>query len=201
MVSQGGGEVEYVDLGLPSGILWAVGNLVKDSQGNYAIGAETDWGIYVSWGNIDGHNKREDYNFSATNYNTTPGYSVSANIPSSDAAHDICFARLGTPWHLPTKENFQELYDNTDNEWTTINRVVGCKFMKKNDHSIYVFFPASGRYVNTSNDYHSKNGFYWSSSFYSATHAYRMGFNSSTVGPQNNNYRRYGLTVRAVCTK
>ena len=43
MVLDGGSTGEdYVDLGLPSDILWAVGNLVKDSQGNYSIGTETD---------------------------------------------------------------------------------------------------------------------------------------------------------------
>jgi uncharacterized protein (TIGR02145 family) len=194
-------QAGFVDLGLPSGLKWAQGNLVKDSQGNYSIGAETDWGTYVSWGNIIGHNEGEGYDFSDANYNSTPGHSVAANIPSNDAAHDIALATLGSPWHLPTKEDFQELYDNTDSEWVADYNgtgVAGRKFMKKSDHSVYVFFPASGGYNGTSLNGRGTNGYYWSSSFYSTTYAYDLNFNSSSVNPQNDNGRRFGFTVRPV---
>ena len=194
-------QAGFVDLGLPSGKKWAIGNLVKDSQGNYSIGAETDWGTYVSWGNIIGHNEGEGYNFDQTTYDSTPGKQVAANIPSNDAAHDIALATLGTPWHLPTKEDFQELYDNTDSEWVADYNgtgVAGRKFMKKSDHSVYVFFPASGSYDGTSLSTRGTYGRYWSSSFYSATSAYILIFNSSSVNPQIDDYRRYGLTVRPV---
>ena len=192
-------QAGFVDLGLPSGKKWAIGNLVKDSQGNYSIGAETDWGTYVSWGNIIGHNEGEGYNFDQTTYDSTPGKQVAANIPSNDAAHDIALATLGTPWHLPTKEDFQELYDNTDSEWVADYNgtgVAGRKFMKKSDHSVYVFFPASGYYSGTSLDYRGTYGIYWSSSFYSATSAYNLLFSSSSVSPQNSYGRRYGFAVR-----
>ena len=194
-------QAGFVDLGLPSGKKWAIGNLVKDSQGNYSIGAETDWGTYVSWGNIIGHNEGEGYNFDQTTYDSTPGKQVAANIPSNDAAHDIALATLGTPWHLPTKEDFQELYDNTDSEWVADYNgtgVAGRKFMKKSDHSVYVFFPASGYYNVTSLNNRGTNGNYWSSSFYSATYAYNLYFNSSSVNPQNYYNRRNGFTVRPV---
>ena len=201
MMSAAAGE-EFVDLGLPSGLLWAKGNLIKNgTTGEYAIGNETDWGTYVSWGNIIGHNESEGYNFSDANYNSTPGHSVAANIPSNDAAHDIALATLGTPWHLPTKEDFQELYDNTDSEWVADYNgtgVAGRKFMKKSDHSVYVFFPASGFYNGTSLSSRGTGGYYWSASFYSATYAYNLIFDSSFVYPQSLNYRRNGLTVRPV---
>ena len=192
---------EYVDLGLPSGLLWAKGNLIKDSNGNYAIGEETDWGTYISWGNIIGHNEGEGYDFSSTNYDSTPGKQVAANIPSNDAAHDIALATLGTPWHLPTKEDFQELYDNTDTEWVANYNntgVAGRKFMKKTDHSVYVFFPAAGYYNGTSLIIRGTSGYYWSSSVYSATSAYYLCFYSSSVYPQYYNSRRLGLAVRPV---
>ena len=194
-------QAGFVDLGLPSGKKWAIGNLVKDSQGNYSIGAETDWGTYVSWGNIIGHNEGEGYNFDQTTYDSTPGKQVAANIPSNDAAHDIALATLGTPWHLPTKEDFQELYDNTDSEWVADYNgtgVAGRKFMKKSDHSVYVFFPASGYYSGTSLDRRGTSGLYWSSSFDSATRAYYLSFSSSSVNPQSYSSRRYGFTVRPV---
>lgn len=191
-------EAYLVNLGLPSGKKWAIGNLVKDSNGNYSIGAETDWGTYISWGNIIGHNEGEGYNFDQTTYNSTAGASVSADIPSNDSAHDICVSKLGSAWHLPTKADFQELYDNTDTEWTTINGVNGRKFMKKSDHSVYVFFPASGIYNGTSLNNRGSYGDYWSASFSSSTDAYLLNFNSSSVRPQNSSYRRLGFSVRAV---
>lgn len=197
MASTAAKDMDFVDLGLPSGLKWAKGNLVKTGS-SYAIGEETDWGTYISWGNIDGHNEGEGYNFSSNNYSSSSGYSVSANIPASDTTHDICRARLGAPWHLPTKKDFQELYDYTDTEWNTINGVAGRKFMNKSDHSVFVFFPASGLYNGTSLSNRWTNGYYWSSSFVSATHAYYMYFDSSSVYPQYYNSRRYGFTVRPV---
>ena len=200
-VKESGGSTDFVDLGLPSGKKWAVGNLVKDSQGNYSIGAETDCGTYVSWGNIVGHNEGESYNFNQTTYNSTPGNNVSADIPSNDETHDIALATLGSPWHLPTKADFQELYNNTDSEWVADYNgtgVAGRKFMKKTDHSVFVFFPASGRCSGTSLSFRGSNGLYWSASFYSSTLAYSLYFYSSSVTPQIDSSRRYGCTVRPV---
>ena len=192
----------FVDLGLPSGLKWAQGNIVKDAQGNYAIGENPeDYGCYFSWGNIIGHNNGEGYDFGTSNsgpYASTPGKQVSANIASNDAQHDAALALLGSPWRLPTKEEFQELYDNTDREWTTINGINGWKFMKKTDHSVFVFFPAAGNGYGTSIDNVGSYGVYWSSSWYSANNAYNMYFSSSSVTPQYNLTRYYGFSVRAV---
>ena len=201
MMSAAAGE-EFVDLGLPSGLLWAKGNLIKNgTTGEYAIGKETDWGTYISWGNIDGHNEGEGYNFDQTTYDGTPGKQVSADIPPTDTQHDICAARLGAPWHLPTKEDFQELYDNTDMEWVSDYNgtgVAGHKFMKKNNHSVYVFLPASGRYQGTTIRSHGNGFFYWSALLYSATKAYRMTGGTSSMYPQNYGDRIEGCSVRPV---
>jgi hypothetical protein len=60
------------------------------------------------------------------------------------------------------------------------------------------FFPAAGNYDGTTLNNRGTNGNYWSSSYNSATSAYNLGFNSGTVSPQDNGYRRSGFTVRAV---
>lgn len=190
----------YVDLGLPSGLLWARGNIIK-VDGSYAIGEPTDYGCYFSWGNIEGHNNGEGYNFGNSNsgpYASTPGAQVSANIASNDSAHDAALACLGSPWRLPSKEEFNELYHNTDGEWTAINGVNGFKFMKKTDHTIFVFFPAAGRCYGTNVTYVDTEGYYWSSSLSTADYAYRMRFNSSSINSQITNSRFFGFSVRAV---
>ena len=200
-------QAGFVDLGLPSGKKWAIGNIVSDGSGGYKVGEETDFGAYFSWGNIvphfsaNGSTFDDSYDFGTSNsgpYASTPGASVGANIPSNDSVHDAALALLGTPWHLPTKEDFQELYDNTDNEWATINGVAGRKFMKKTDHSVYVFFPAAGRGHGTSLSPRGSYGDYWSSSWLSADNAYLLYFNSSSVNPQDYYNRYLGYSVRAV---
>lgn len=186
----------YVDLGLPSGILWAKGNLVKDSNDNYSIGEETDLGTYVSWGNIVGHNEDEYYNFSL-NYDNTAGASVTSNIAINDAQHDIAVATLGAPWHLPTYTDFNELKNNTDTEFVTINGVNGRKFMKKTDHTKYVFFPASGHSPQNTVGNVGQLGHYYSSTVGSESAAYFLFFSTQTTSLQLGQ-RQYGRTIRPV---
>lgn len=87
----------FVDLGLPSGTLWAKGNICKDTDGKYYIGEETDYGCYFSWGNIEGHNEGEGYNFNSKTYKSTAGNSLTSDINPDDASHDAALARLGSP--------------------------------------------------------------------------------------------------------
>ena len=106
-------------------------------------------------------------------------------------------------WHLPTKEDFIELDDNCAHKWTVINGTPGMLFTSiHNGNSI--FLPAAG-YSWFDDDEHGttlsrrgSDGRYWSSSFYSATDAFNLYFDSTDVGPQDSLSRRYGFTVRAV---
>ena len=139
-----------VDLGLPSGYKWATGNIVPNGRGGYKVGEETDYGIYVSWGNVTPHFSSngstfdDGYQFTSYNYSGTSGSKLTQNIPNN-STYDAAMALLGNSYHMPSKEDCDELIDNTDNEWiinygnTGIN---GMKFMKKSDHSIYIFLPA-----------------------------------------------------------
>ena len=56
---------------------------------------------------------------------------------------------MGKPWMMFTKEQAQELIDNTTYEWTTINGVNGRKFTSKTDSSKYIFLPAAGVWYGT----------------------------------------------------
>lgn len=196
-------QAGFVDLGIS--VKWAQANIVKDSSGNYKIGDNPeDYGCYFSWGNIDGHNSSngssfdDGYSFSNANYDSSAGKSLMANIASNDAAHDAALARLGSPWRMPTSAEFKELYDNTDREWTTINGIKGWKFMKKTDHSVFIFLPAAGYGSNASLYNRGSYGGYWSSTYGSSSNAYGMYFYSSSVDPQDYSGRRSGFSVRAV---
>ena len=197
LLSQDADPKPYVDLGLSSGTLWAKGNLVKNGT-EYAIGEETDFGTFVSWGNIDGHNGDEGYGFSSTNYKSTAGNSLTGNISANDADHDICLARLGAHWRLPTRMHFKELYDETYHEWTTLNGVGGIKFENKNNRSKFIFFPYTGHYIDTKLEYPDSYGDCWSSSYKDSSTAYCLEFTSGGIYIPSYKTRYRGFTVRPI---
>jgi hypothetical protein len=179
----------FVDLALPSGLLWCEHN----------IGATTPYehGLYFSWGNVIGHAEGSGYDFSDAVYAETPGAALTGNIPVN-GTYDPARHNMGAPCRLPTVGEFQELNSNCDSEWADEDGVAGRRFTSRiNGNSI--FFPASGLYDGTSLDLRGSYGLYWSSSYFSATSAYYLNFYSGGVNPANNNiYRRYGFTARAV---
>lgn len=148
-------SAKYVDLGLSSGRMWAVGNITL-SGSTYAIGSNTDYGCYFSYGNIDGHNDGDGYNWGNLNtdsYASTQGAELNLSKDQSygsTSKYDAAYNRIGPPWRVPRHDDIEELINETDHEWTAIDGVNGLKFMKKNDHSVYIFLPASGVFANTS---------------------------------------------------
>jgi len=187
MQEKAGPQPQAIDLGLPSGTLWADRNVGATSP--------EDVGLYFSWGNVEGHAFGTDYDFYG-DYDNTPGSKLRSDI---DAEHDAATANLGEPWRMPTKENFVELYENCTHEFCSLNCYRGMKFTSKiNGNSI--FFPCSGYGHGSSWNLRGGNGHYWSASFYSAVYARYLDFNSGGVGPQDINYRYYGFAVRPVQT-
>ena len=109
------GEHEWVDLGLPSGTLWATTN----------VGAENpeDSGYLIAWGETE---PKETYSWATyqyydaatgllTKYNSSDG--LTELQPEDDAATE----NWGSGWKTPTKEQFEELISYTNNQTTTIN--------------------------------------------------------------------------------
>lgn len=173
-------------MGLPSGTQWA----------DFNVGAEKpeEPGLYFSWGNIVGHKEGEGYDFSQETYESTPAADIAENLTlDQDAAREY----LGAPWRMPTADEFQELYDNCTCVWTTLNGVNGLLFTS-NVNGNTLFLPAAGYYSRTSLNYRGSRGGYWSSTYYSATRARFMFFDSSDVDPQSDYNRRSGFSVRAV---
>ena len=178
-----------VDLGLPSGLLWDMCN----------IGAKEPWesGLYFSWGNVDGHKKYSGYDFSETEYATTPGRKLTTDIPV-DAGYDAARANLGGSWRMPTTDEFQELYDHSTSMWTTQNGVYGRLFTSMiNGNS--VFLPAAGYCVESMLIGDGDRGTYWSSSVLSNTYySYCLNFGCYHLRPQNYDNNFLGFPVRAV---
>ena len=178
----------FVDLALPSGLLWCEHN----------VGASTPYehGLYFSWGNVTGHAEGSGYDFSDAVYAETDGAALTGNIPTNNS-YDMARHNMGAPCRLPTSGEFQELVNNCTSEWTDEDGVAGRRFTS-NINGNSIFFPASGLYDGTTLYDRGSNGLYWSSTYHSATHARHLSFSSSEVYPPNNNNRRRGFTVRAV---
>ena len=181
----------FVDLALPSGLLWCEHN----------VGASTPYedGLYFSWGNVTGHSGTDGYDFGTSSdgpYASTPGAALTGNIPTN-GTYDAARHNMGAPCRMPTVGEFQELNAQCDSEWTDEDGVAGRRFTSRiNGNSI--FFPASGRRYGTGLFYRGSYGLYWSSSLYSQTYGYNLNFYSGGVLPAYNNLRFYGFSVRAV---
>ncbi len=163
---------ECVDLGLPSGTLWAKCNLGAKK--------ETDCGNYYQFGHFEPYEKTFK----------------DRTLMEFDTV-DVVW-RNG--WKTPTKEQFQELCENTTSVWTKINGIEGRRFISKIDKRKYVFFPAVGYCGNGSVCYVGSLGYYWSSSVLSSSvqYAYRLLFSSSDVNWQSRSSRYSGFPVRGV---
>ena len=129
---------EYVDLGLPSGTLWATCNVGADKP--------EEPGDYFSWGDTEPKEEWEctpsDYKFDDddnrgfTKYNEEEG----TLLPEDDAAT----ANWGDGWRMPNEAEAEELLENTTREWTMLNGRAGMLFTAKNGKTL--FLPAAGFY-------------------------------------------------------
>lgn len=114
-----------VDLGLPSGILWADRNIGASSP--------EDSGLYFQWGDIQGYTADQigtsegqkvftwdDYKFGTdsnlTKYNETDGKTV------LDPEDDAATVNMGSKFRMPTQSEMEELFNNTDIKWVIKTR-------------------------------------------------------------------------------
>ena len=117
---------DYVDLGLPSGTLWAKMNVGANS--------ETAYGNYYMYG------------MGTKTYDSTDTPYAGTENPLAISA-DTAAQVWGGMWHTPTRAQILELVNNTTFEWVTNfngTNVNGGKFTASNGN--YVFFPATGYY-------------------------------------------------------
>ncbi len=194
---------EWVDLGLPSGLLWATCNLGATSPeqyGDYYVWGETSPKIVYtretySYGDRTGES--EDYTYTLYKYNTSSTYGTVDNLTTLQPSDDAATQQLGTSARIPTKAQWQELLDNTNVEWITLNGVAGRKFTATNGNSL--FLPAAGWRNDTELDETGTNGYYWSASLVdsSPTYAWYAYFNSGGETVSFNS-RFLGQSVRAV---
>ncbi len=182
---------EYVDLGLPSGTLWATCNVGANSPEEY--------GDYFAWGETT---TKSDY-YWGTYFDTDDGGSTFKkynNLRELQPTDDAATANWGSDWQMPSLAQIQELCSssNTTTEWTQVNGVNGRKITSKSNGNS-VFLPAAGYRNYTSLYYTGSVGNYWSRSLDTSNsyYAYYLYFYSGCVDWQYNG-RDYGQSVRPV---
>jgi hypothetical protein len=118
------------------------------------------------------------------------------------AEHDAARANMGGEWRMPTTEEMQALYDNTTSTWTdnyNNTGIAGRIFTGKGGYAnSSLFLPAAGRFNGMSYGNGGSYGYYWSSTLYSSMGGRGLFFYSGNVGPQYDNGRYLGFSVRAV---
>ncbi len=143
-----------IDLGLPSGTLWA----------NMNVGATTpeDYGYYFAWGEIEPNkNYYGTQGYKYINNNKLTKYCTSSkdgevdNKTILDAEDDAAVVNWGGKWRTPTSYECEELINNCKWEWTALNDINGYLVSGNNGNSI--FLPAAG--------YKSGYNSYWVSKY------------------------------------
>ena len=171
---------EYVDLGLPSGTLWATMNTGARS--------ETDYGQYYRWGNG-----------SVMSYDKTNGnYTVSQSpLPPSKDTATLYYS--GT-WHTPTYEQIKELNANTTFTWETNFKgsgINGGKFTAANGN--YIFLPAAGYKLSADTIDVGNTCKIWSSTLKNASYAWVFQCRSGVTYIYDSAvYNTTGLPIRPV---
>ena len=159
---------DWVDLGLPSGTLWATCN----------VGANTpeDYGDYFAWGETE---SKETYNWSTYKwcngtYNTLTKYCTRSSYGDNgftdgktelDPEDDAAYVNWGAEWRMPTLDQIEELLYNCTWTWTTQNRVNGMLITGPNGNTL--FLPAAGDRLDDSLRHAGYQSSYWSRTLYS----------------------------------
>ena len=198
---------QYVDLGLPSGTLWATCN----------VGATTPegYGSHFAWGEITTKTfyRWDTYRYSRGDYKELTKYCNKSDCGANgftdrltvlQASDDAATANWGSGWCMPTKAQWEELYQNTTTKWTTRNGVKGRLFTAKNGNSL--FLPAAGyRWGEKGNEHGGAgvDGYYWSSSlstnYPDSAWSFYFGLDSyADDGMHGYVSRSGGMTVRPV---
>ena len=188
---------KYVDLGLS----------VKWAKCNLGASKPSDYGDYYAWGETEPKTSFawETYKWMQTgksNWQYITKYTVADgqtkgiwydaggnfigdNKATLEAADDAATTNLGSPWRMPTENEFKELLDNCTWTRTTQDGVKGCEVKsKKNGNSI--FLPAAGFRMGSGLSDAGSRGFYYSSSlstvYISNKYASVLGFDSGSPG-------------------
>lgn len=194
-------EHEWVDLGLPSGTLWAtcnVGAHSPEEYGDYFAWGETapkevyEWSTY-KWISSDNN----DFGFTKYCTNRSDGFNGFVdNKTELELEDDAAYVNWGKNCRIPSLEQIKELINSCSWQRTTLNGVNGQLVTGPNGNTM--FLPAAG---NRQKQHHHDDGMgcYLSRTLNSDLPRYSCGLYLGPAGwTWGYGTRYYGQTVRAV---
>ena len=198
---------EYVDLGLPSGTMWATCN----------VGATKpeDEGLLFQFGRVDGYRFGDSDNHFKTNYQNdqdtgseyipvTASGKVYKTNEILDLSDDAARVNMGGKWRMPTNDQLKELLNNTTRDVVTVNDVKGMMFTSKiNRHQMFIPFIQGYWYDGNWETCGISYVAVWSSQVYTSDVdvAYKLYCGSSGIAYVNNLRRSRAFSVRGVFKK
>lgn len=167
-------DIPYIDLDLPSGLLWATCNVgAKD---------ETEGGLFFQWGDTEGYDANEGKAHSSwDNYKYGTGLNELVKYDDVDKKNilevkdDAVAVNVGLGWRMPTKDECEELCKNTVVEAVTDfngSGINGMKFTSKENSDRYIFIPATGYLTNGNLNGEGKSTYLWASTVYKYGYAF-----------------------------
>ena len=145
---------DYVDLGLPSGLLWATCNLgasAPEEVGNYYAWGETSPKLFFS---------KDNYQYENNPINVS-------NISGTE--YDAATVALGGTWRMPTKAELEELANECTRKQITLNGTVCMELTGPNGNKLIIARGGLGEQGTSHEDGYGL----WSSTKFSASTAYR----------------------------
>lgn len=211
-----------VDLGLPSGTLWAtcnVGALNPEETGCYYAWGETtgscegknyfDWDYY-RYNHYDPNDDNSRYGYSLTKYCQDSEYGYNGftdELTTLESMDDAASVNWGGQWRMPTRTEVNELINknNTSCTVTTINDVAGLLItsLKEGYTDKSIFLPFTGWFDGRSVDDFGTYAEYWTSSLSVSTYTDARRFYITNEGKKavGERARDTGLTIRPVVSK
>ena len=194
-------DKDYVDLGLPSGLCWAVKNLGADKP--------EDEGLHFAWGEVE---PKEDYSYKTyrwanllknneyIKYVTDDYYGLIDFRTTLEPNDDAANVALGSKWHIPSKLATQELLRECTTEFGYYYGVKGYFITGPNGNAI--FLPGAVERKGTEHGERGNGGSYWTSTLYDDTNskANKLVFSLTYIDSDDNDYqsRTDGLVIRPV---
>ena len=186
---------KYVDLGLPSGTMWATCN----------VGATRpeDSGLLFQFGRVDGYKYGDSNKFiKKTNIPTTTSGKTYKRYNLLELEDDAAHVHMAGKWKMPTYDQLKELLDNTTYEVKIINGVKGVLFIS-NINGNQLFIPFAGCWYNGNFMAAGPRAYMWSSQVHTSDINYAFGICCNSSGSAYiSRYRRScAFSVRGVFIK
>lgn len=184
---------KFVDLGLPSGLLWA-----KTNVGAASSSADGD---YFAWGETE---TKDEYSWETYKWGKVPSkYCAQDGENELQTEDDAASVKWGKGCRMPWASEFKELIDECEWTWQwSYNGAKGYLVTGMNGNTIFI--PASG--LRADNEVYNKGfaGQYWLRSLSGipgAQYAYYFYFHSGYIYPADRRERYYGCPIRPVAER